>query len=80
LLEAATLSVVGALAGIGAGIGVSWATAVLARSGIGAWDFAIPSWSIGLGLALALVTGLGFGLLPAWRAANVAPIDALRSD
>ena len=62
------------------GVALSWATAVLARSGIGAWDFAIPSWSIFLGLALALVTGLGFGLLPAWRAANVAPIDALRCE
>jgi putative ABC transport system permease protein len=80
LLEATALSVVGALVGIGAGIALSWSTAMLARSAIGAWDFTIPPWSLVLGLALALVTGLGFGLLPAWRAANVAPIDALRSE
>ena len=80
LLEATALSVVGALVGIASGIALAYATGVLARSGIGAWDFAIPTWSILLGLGLALVTGLVFGLLPAWRAANVAPIDALRSE
>ncbi|CAN5860876.1 ABC transporter permease [soil metagenome] len=80
LLEATALSVVGALVGSGVGIVMAWATAVLARGAIGAWDFAIPSWSLFLGLALALVTGLGFGLLPAWRASLVAPIDALRSE
>lgn len=80
LLEAAALSVVGALVGIVAGIAMSWATALLARAAIGGWDFAIPAWSVLLGLGLALVTGLGFGLLPAWRAARVMPIDALRSE
>lgn len=80
LLEATALSVVGAMAGIVVGVALSWATALLARGAIGAWDFAIPSWSVLLGLGLALVTGLGFGLLPAWRAARVAPIDALRSE
>jgi putative ABC transport system permease protein len=80
LLEAATLSIAGALLGVAAGAALSAATALLARSAIGAWDFAIPPWSVALGLGLALVTGLGFGLLPAWRAAQVSPIDALRSD
>lgn len=80
LLEAAALSLVGAIAGIAFGVALSWATALLARSAIGSWEFAVPSWSMLLGLALALVTGLGFGALPAWRAARVAPIDALRSE
>lgn len=80
LLEATALSVVGALVGIAAGVALSWSTALLARSAIGAWDFAIPSWSLVVGLALALFTGLCFGALPAWRATQVAPIDALRSE
>ena len=80
LIEATALSVVGALAGIAAGALLAWATALLARSALGSWSFAIPPWSLLAGLGLALLTGVVFGLLPAWRAANVAPIDALRSE
>jgi putative ABC transport system permease protein len=80
LLEATALSLIGALIGVAAGVLVSFATAWLARAGIGYWELAIPSWSIGLGLGLAVVTGLVFGILPAWRAARVSPIDALRAD
>lgn len=80
LLEATALSLVGALVGIATGVLLSWTTAVLARSALGSWSFAIPTWSLVVGLGLALLTGLVFGLLPAWRAARVAPIDALRSE
>ena len=80
LLEAGALSLAGGVVGVACGAGIAWATAMLARSAIGAWDFALPAWSLALGLALALLTGLGFGLLPAWRAARIAPIDALRGE
>lgn len=80
LLEAGALSLAGGVVGIACGASIAWGTAMLARSAIGAWDFALPAWSLALGLALALLTGLGFGLLPAWRAARIAPIDALRGE
>jgi putative ABC transport system permease protein len=80
LLEAATLSLVGALLGVVFGVAISWGTAKLAESGIGYWEFTVPSWSLALGITLAVATGLLFGILPAWRAAKVSPIDALRAD
>lgn len=80
LLEATALSLVGALVGVAAGVLVSLATAELARSAIGHWELAIPPWSVALGVGLALVSGLAFGILPAWRAARIAPIDALRAE
>jgi putative ABC transport system permease protein len=80
LLESTTLSFVGALVGLVAGIALAWLTALGARAAIGYWAFSIRPWSLALGVGLALVTGLVFGILPAWRAARITPIDALRSD
>ncbi len=80
LLEAIGLSGVGGVVGIAGGALLAWAPALLARSAIGDWELAILPWSIGLGLGLALVTGLAFGVVPAWRAAKVTPIDALRCE
>jgi putative ABC transport system permease protein len=80
LLEAATLSFAGGVIGVGAGAALAWLIAVGARSSFGRWDFVVPAWSVILGLALAFVTGLAFGSLPAWRASRVSPIEALRAD
>ena len=33
-----------------------------------------------LALAVAVVTGLVSGFLPAWRAARMSPVDALRNE
>lgn len=80
LLEAAALSLVGALVGALVGVVLSWATALLARSGLGTWELAIPPWSLVLGVGLAVSTGLAFGFFPAWRAARISPIEALRAE
>ena len=41
-------------------------------------DAATPIWAIVAVMILSLGTGVGFGVLPAWRAANLDPVAALQ--
>lgn len=74
LVEAATVSFLGGLLGILIGVGGTLVVTTLTNLP--------PSvmWSAVAGAALlSVAVGLLFGLQPAWRAANVDPIQALRS-
>jgi putative ABC transport system permease protein len=75
LIESSTLSGVGALVGIGMGIGM--ASLVSAMSPLPA---RVSVGSIVLGLALGIGVGLAAGVYPAWRASRLDPIVALRAD
>jgi putative ABC transport system permease protein len=44
----------------------------------GGLQLMLPPWLFALGLGLALVTGTLGGLYPAWRAARLVPMDAIR--
>lgn len=74
LVEAAVVSLLGGVLGIVIGVGGTTVAATLTK---------LPPalmWSaIGGSVLLSVVVGLVFGLQPAWRAANVDPIQALRS-
>jgi putative ABC transport system permease protein len=38
----------------------------------------IPLWAVGTALTMAALTGMLFGLLPAYRASRLEPVAALR--
>jgi putative ABC transport system permease protein len=73
LVEAAQLSLLGAIIGVAVGLGLSWA--------VGRMFPALPStpplWAIGAAVSVALVTGVAFAVLPARRAARVDPVQSL---
>jgi putative ABC transport system permease protein len=73
LIEAAALALLGGAIGVSLGIGI----AVLVRN-ISPLATATPLWSIALGLGVSISVGLVFGIFPAWRAAKLDPIEALR--
>jgi putative ABC transport system permease protein len=73
LVEAVTLSLVGGVLGLAAGIGA--ATWLVARFD---WPLLIQPGIVALSLASSALVGVGFGLWPAWKAARLDPIQALR--
>ena len=78
LMEAAFIALTGGLIGVSGGILLSWLAAVGLAHAFGEWPMHIEAWSIILGLALSVTAGVLFGLFPAWRAANLDPVEALR--
>jgi putative ABC transport system permease protein len=78
LVEAAAIALAGGVAGVLTGIGLSWLAARGLARLVGQWALHVEPWSIALGLALSLVTGIAFGLFPAWRASRLDPVEALR--
>ncbi len=73
LVESTTLSLSGGLIGILVGIGLALLAGALTPLP------AAVSWpAVGLGIGMSAMIGIFFGSYPAWRAACLDPIDALR--
>ena len=75
LVEATTLSVIGAIFGIGLGVGLS--ALVAAASPLPA---SVAVWSIVVSVVLGAGVGILAGIYPASRAARLDPVIALRAD
>jgi putative ABC transport system permease protein len=73
LAEASSLSLLGGV--IGFGIGQLAAFAL--RTAYPIIDFRAPVWAAAAGVAVAIASGLIFGILPARRAAALDPVEAL---
>jgi putative ABC transport system permease protein len=73
LIEAAVLTSVGGIIGIACGSGIGFL--VNFASG---FPISLPWWSFALGLGFSAGVGIFFGIFPAWRAARLDPIEALR--
>ena len=75
LTEAAVLTCTGGVLGVAAGIGVSKALSKLSGT-----PSAISVPAIIIAVVFSMFIGILFGLLPATKAANMNPIEALRRD
>ena len=73
LIEAVVLTAIGGLAGLAVGELASFLTNKF--SPLPAY---VPLWAIGVGVGISAAVGIIFGLWPAWKAARLNPIDALR--
>jgi putative ABC transport system permease protein len=73
LIEAVVLTAIGGFAGLAVGEGAS-----LLMNKYSPLPAYVPLWAIGVGVGISAAVGIVFGLWPAWKAARLDPIEALR--
>jgi putative ABC transport system permease protein len=73
LIEAVVLTAIGGLAGLG--VGELLAFIINTYSPLPAF---VPMWAVAVGVGISAAVGIVFGLWPAWKAARLDPIEALR--
>lgn len=75
LIEAVMLSLVGGTLGVIIGIIISYLMALFWH-----WQFIFFIWPPLIGFSVSVATGIFFGFYPAYKASQLDPIQALRSD
>jgi putative ABC transport system permease protein len=75
VVESATLSTLGAAIGIATGIGLAFLVRALTPL-----PAAVATWSLVVGVSVGVIVGMVAGVYPAYRAAKLDPIVALRAE
>jgi putative ABC transport system permease protein len=73
LLEAVFLTSLGGVVGIVLGASIGWLINVLSG-----FPISLPWWSFAIGIGFSATVGIFFGIFPAFKAARLDPIEALR--
>ena len=73
LVEAMALSLVGGMVGVGLGFGISEGLTQFL-----AWPTAVPPDAVAISVGFAALIGIVFGFYPAWKGAQLDPIESLR--
>jgi putative ABC transport system permease protein len=79
VIEALVVTTIGGAIGVLAGVGAIEFAKYFEIGGSDTKYLITPTW-VGLGLGMSAVTGLVFGVYPAWRASRLDPIEALRRE
>ncbi|MDO8664296.1 MAG: ABC transporter permease [Candidatus Liptonbacteria bacterium] len=81
LIEAVILTGLGGVIGIALGTAVSFGASFLLTHFLNlAWFFSFPLSAALLGIGVAAIVGLVFGIYPAYRASRLSPTEALRHE
>lgn len=73
LIEAVVLTSIGGLLGVLLGSGIGLLVNI-----VSGFPVSLPLWSFALGLGFSASVGIISGMIPAWRASRLDPIEALR--
>ena len=78
LMEAVMITVIAGVIGIAVGVFLAFIIAAAVNKYLASYVFALSVPAIFLALAMAVITGLVFGLYPAMQASKLSPMNALR--
>ncbi len=76
LTEAVVLCTLGGIVGLVLGYGITYVASLHPQM----VEITVPLWSVGLALGFSAGAGIVFGIIPAFKAAILHPIDALRHE
>ena len=76
LLEASVLTGLGGIAGILFG----WMISLITRTVFESLPASVPMWAAAFGIVMSVGVGLFFGIWPAYKAARLDPVEALRHE